>query len=189
MTFLMTIACATCPTWIGFIAVRALQGFFATAAQVLGMTVIQDMYVLLPAFFLGGECLLICFRRFYFEEHARKIGIWGWSILIGPYFGPFLSSMILNSMTWRASFWIVVGLVGTGLLLVVFLMEETAYDRVNYSNNPVRPERYWKYRWLSLLGVMGHRTKGRQTLWQGTLGIIRVFVRPQFYLLCRFSGK
>lgn len=81
------------------------------------------------------------------------------------------------------------GLVGTGLLLVVFLMEETAYDRVNYSNNPVRPDSYWKYRWLSLLGVMGHRTKGRQTLWQGALGIIRVFMRPQFYLLCKFSGK
>lgn len=44
MTFFMTIACATCPTWIGFIAVRVLQGFFATSAQVLGMTVIQDMY-------------------------------------------------------------------------------------------------------------------------------------------------
>lgn len=92
-------------------------------------------------------------------------------------------------MTWRASFWIVVGLVGTGLLLVVFLMEETAYDRVNYSNNPVRPECYWKYRLLSLLGVMGHRAKGRQTLWQGSLGIIKVFIRPQFYLLCKFSGK
>lgn len=54
MTFFMTIACATCPTWIGFIAVRALQGFFATAAQVLGMTVIQDMYALLLCVLVGG---------------------------------------------------------------------------------------------------------------------------------------
>lgn len=57
----MTIACATCPTWIGFIAVRALQGFFATAAQVLGMTVIQDMYVSLPCILFGGGVVLICF--------------------------------------------------------------------------------------------------------------------------------
>jgi len=44
MTFFMTIASALCPNdWIGFITIRVVQGFFATAAQVLGMTVIQDM--------------------------------------------------------------------------------------------------------------------------------------------------
>lgn len=64
-------------------------------------------------------------------------------------------------------------------------MEETAYDRVNYSNNPIRPEDYWEYRFLALVGVMGHRAKGRQTLSQGALGILKVFIRPQFYLLCK----
>lgn len=97
--------------------------------------------------------------------------------------------MILDTVSWRTSFWIVVGFVGTGLLLVIFLMEETAYDRVNYSNNPVRSEYYFKYRFLSLVGVMGHRAKGKQTLWQGTLGIVRVFIRPQFYLLCKSSKR
>lgn len=109
--------------------------------------------------------------------------------MIGPYFGPFLSSIILDTISWRSSFWIVVGFVGTGLLLIIFLMEETAYDRVNYSNNPIRPEDYWEYRFLSLVGVMGHRAKGRQTLWQGALEILRVSIRPQFYLLCRSPGS
>jgi MFS family permease len=44
MALLMTVTCALCPdNWIGFIAIRIVQGFFATAAQVIGMTVIQDM--------------------------------------------------------------------------------------------------------------------------------------------------
>lgn len=43
LTVLFTMACAVVPTWIGFIAVRILQGFFSTAAQVLGLTIIQEM--------------------------------------------------------------------------------------------------------------------------------------------------
>lgn len=105
--------------------------------------------------------------------------------MTGPYFGPFLSSLILSKIGWRASFWIVVGLVGFGLLLVVLLMEETTYDRVDPGNNPVRPDKYWKYKALSLTGVMGHRAKGRPTLWEGTLGLAKVFIKPQFYLLCK----
>lgn len=182
-TFFMTIACATCPTWIGFIAVRVLQGFFATSAQVIGMTVIQDMYVCFQ-YILQQEKNAHT-HRFYFEEHARKIGIWGWSILIGPYFGPFLSSLILHNITWRQSFWVVVALVGIGLLLIIFLMEETTYDRTNPDNNPTRPAEYWRYKLLSLTGIMGHRANGRQTLWQGTMGLVSVFIKPQFYLLCK----
>ncbi|KAI5840785.1 major facilitator superfamily domain-containing protein [Morchella snyderi] len=168
MTCFMTIACASCPTWIGFIAVRVLQGFFAASAQVLGLTVIQDI--------------------FYFEEHARKIGIWGWSILIGPYFGPFLSSMILHNLHWRESFWIVVGIVGFGLLLVIFLMEETTYDRVVPENNPPQAEGRFKRKLFALVGITGHRMKGRPSLCQGTWELVMVFVKPQFYMLFIYHG-
>lgn len=147
----------------------------------------------------GHVCFPLCFQyspsccfhltliSFYFEEHARKIGIWGWSILIGPYFGPFLSSMILHNIHWRESFWIVVGIVGFGLLLVIFLMEETTYDRVVPENNPPQPEGCFKRKLFALVGITGHRMKGRPSLCQGTWELIMVFVKPQFYMLCKFQ--
>ncbi|KAF8248531.1 MFS general substrate transporter [Wilcoxina mikolae CBS 423.85] len=123
LTVFFTMVCAVAPTWIGFIAVRILQGFFSTTAQVLGLTIIQEM--------------------FFFEEHVGKINIWGWSVLVGPYFGPFISSFILRSLTWRQSFWFFSGLVAVGFLSVIFIMDETAYDRETPGNNPPRPKGYW----------------------------------------------
>jgi MFS family permease len=35
--------CAVVDGWIGFIAVRILQGFFSACAQALGLTLIQEM--------------------------------------------------------------------------------------------------------------------------------------------------
>jgi MFS family permease len=43
VTFFLTIGCSVVPGWIGFVAVRILQGFFSASAQVLGLTLIQEM--------------------------------------------------------------------------------------------------------------------------------------------------
>ncbi|KAG0134955.1 major facilitator superfamily domain-containing protein [Tuber indicum] len=169
ITLFMTIACALCPDdWIGFIAIRVVQGLFSTAAQVLGMTVIQDI--------------------FFFEEHVRKLGIWGWSILIGPYFGPFLSSFIVSTLKWRTAFWIVSAFVGLGIILIALLLDETSFDRINLSNNPPRPVKNWKYKLQALSGVYGYRAKGKPSLWQGCVEIWRVFNKPQFYTLFFYHG-
>jgi MFS family permease len=42
-TWVLTMICAVVPGWIGYIAVRVLQGFFAAPAQVLGLTLIQEV--------------------------------------------------------------------------------------------------------------------------------------------------
>ncbi|KAF8533324.1 major facilitator superfamily domain-containing protein [Trichophaea hybrida] len=168
LTVFFTMGCAVMPTWIGFIAVRILQGFFSTTAQVLGLTIIQEM--------------------FFFEEHVGKINIWGWSFLVGPYFGPFISSFILRSLTWRQSFWFFSGLVAVGFLSVIFIMDETAYDREMPENNPPRPRGYWNYKIQSLTGVMGKKTKGRTSLLQASIELYRVFSQPHFFCLFLFHG-
>ncbi|KAI5805159.1 major facilitator superfamily domain-containing protein [Geopyxis carbonaria] len=168
MTWIMTMTCAVTPGWIGYIAVRVVQGFFSAAGQVVGLTIIQDI--------------------FYFEDHARKVGIWGWSILIGPYFGPFLSSFILRSLTWRESWWLISGFVFIGLVLVMFALDETAYDREIPENNPPRPQGYLAYKIHSLSGVMGYRAKGRPTFGQGAMDLVHVFMRPQFLCLFLYHG-
>jgi MFS family permease len=43
VTFILTIFCSVVSGWIGFTAVRILQGFFSASAQVLGLTLIQEM--------------------------------------------------------------------------------------------------------------------------------------------------
>ena len=42
-TWGFTMLCAGVSGWIGYIVVRVLQGFFAAPAQVLGLTLIQEM--------------------------------------------------------------------------------------------------------------------------------------------------
>jgi len=59
--------------------------------------------------------------RFFFHEHARKIGIWAWAFVISPYLGPFLSAIISNYKPWRTSFWIDFLIVGLALAFVTFL--------------------------------------------------------------------
>jgi len=125
---------------------------------------------------------------FYFEEHARKVGFWGWAITIGPYFGPFLSALILAGLTWRQSFGVVSGILAIGFLLIIFVMDETFYDRDNLENNPPRIEGYWRHKVYSLSGVMGYRAKNRPSLWDGAVAIAMVFVKPHLLTIFFYHG-
>ena len=59
---------------------RTLQGFFGAPPQVIGMSIIHDM--------------------FFFHERARKINIWAFSFLLGPYVGPLISSLLILRIGW-----------------------------------------------------------------------------------------
>lgn len=78
--------------------------------------------------------------RFFFHEHARKIGIWAWAFVISPYLGPFLSAIISNFKPWRTSFWIDFLIVGLALTFVTFLGDETLYDRDNTDIQTPKPQ-------------------------------------------------
>ena len=56
LTAVVVLAAALCPNYAGFVVCRTLQGLFNTAPQVIGLSMIHDM--------------------FFFHETARKIGIW-----------------------------------------------------------------------------------------------------------------
>jgi MFS family permease len=107
---------------------------------------------------------------------------------VGPYFGPFLSAFILRVINWRESWLFVSGLVGLGLLSVILLMDETAYDRNCPKNIPPRPSSFALYRLFALSGVMGYQMKGRKSFSQGLLDIWKVFKQPQFLTLWLVHG-
>lgn len=132
---------------------RTLQGFFGAAPQVIGLSVVHDM--------------------FFFQERTRKINIWAASFLIGPYLGPFISSLLLLRLDWRDNFAVLAGFYGLSVAVVALLGDETLFDRDGHDllraglkvcgrPEPVSPGR----RVALLLGVEGYRNRAaRPGLW------------------------
>lgn len=138
---------------------RTLQGFFGAAPQVIGLSIIHDM--------------------FFFHERARKINIWAASFLIGPYLGPFISSLIISKLNWREDFGVLAGFYGLSLLMVVFLGDETLYDRNKAGE---KPRNRSILRQVSLLlGVEGARVSGRPGLWTVTKHQYSLLARPYLF--------
>ncbi|KAI9737832.1 MAG: hypothetical protein M1834_009201 [Cirrosporium novae-zelandiae] len=106
---MMVIGATFAPTYAGFTALRTLQGFFGTAPQVVALTMINDM--------------------FFFHERSRKINIWAFCLLIGPFLGPFIAILCSLQIGWRADFGVLAGFYGASTIAALFLSEETLYDR------------------------------------------------------------
>jgi MFS family permease len=118
--------------------------------------------------------------RFFFHEHARKIGIWAWAFVISPYLGPFLSAIIANFESWRTSFWINFLVVGLAVVFVALLTDETMYDRDNCDQQPPKPAGYINYKIQMLSGYYGAKCQGRTTVWQSTKDLAYLLTRPYF---------
>ncbi|MCJ1471680.1 hypothetical protein MMC13_000320 [Lambiella insularis] len=85
--------CADSATFVQYEAARVLNGFFSTVAQ-------------------GGG--LIFSDIFFVHEHARKINIWSFFIILSPYLGPLFTGFMISAYSWQFAFWIYVLM--TGLL-------------------------------------------------------------------------
>ncbi|KAH8902993.1 MFS general substrate transporter [Coniochaeta sp. PMI_546] len=117
LSLIVTIGATFAPGYASFTAMRTLQGFFGAAPQVIGLSIIHDM--------------------FFFHERTRKINIWAASFLIGPYLGPFISSLLLLKLDWRSDFGILAGFYGFSVLMVVIFGDETLFDRNGIDKLPV----------------------------------------------------
>lgn len=161
LTLVCTIGATYASGYSGFSACRTLQGFFGAPPQVIGLSMIHDM--------------------FFFHERARKINIWAFSFLIGPYLGPFCSAFIAEAIPWRQNFGVLCGFYGFSVLVVVLLGDETLYDR----DVVLGPKATGFGRRIALLtGLAGFREcagTNRPTLWRVTLDLFGLLLRP--YLL------
>ncbi|KAF8877198.1 major facilitator superfamily domain-containing protein [Infundibulicybe gibba] len=97
------------PTLKVFAAMRCLTGFFGTCPQVTGLYTIADMYP--------------------FHLTARKINIWTMGVILAPHLSPFLFGFLVARTTWRWAFGVGCLYGAAVLLLIVFFMEESMYDR------------------------------------------------------------
>ncbi|KIW08474.1 uncharacterized protein PV09_01376 [Verruconis gallopava] len=165
LTFIVTIGAAGAGNYAGFTACRTLQGFFAASPQVIGLSMIHDM--------------------FYFHERARKVNIWAFCFLLGPYMGPFISQWIAMKLSWRENFYVLAGLFGFSVICVILLGDETLYDREKTKCETARHpvvERLYR-----LTGIAGVRDcEGRPGLWEVTQDLFSLLLRP--YLLLPTFG-
>jgi len=173
LSLAFTIGATFAPDYASFTAMRTLQGFFGAPPQVIGMSIIHDM--------------------FFFHERARKINIWAASFLVGPYLGPFISSLLLLRLSWRPDFGVLAGFYAFSLLMVIVFGDETLFDRTNLEKQPASGERVavgGKRRPFSiarhvslLLGIEGFRTaEGRPKVWTVFVHQCSLLTRPYLFL-------
>ncbi|OCL03956.1 MFS general substrate transporter [Glonium stellatum] len=155
----MVIGSSLAPSYASFTVFRTLQGFFNTAPQVIGLTIIHDI--------------------FFFHERTRKINIWAFCVLVGPYLGPFLSSLILSKLSWRSDFGILASIYGLSLLLIIVLSDETLFNR---TQNEPRPKKGILGKILLLTGIHGTRQTSRPTLASVLWHIVVIQIKPHILL-------
>ncbi|KAF9072425.1 MFS general substrate transporter [Rhodocollybia butyracea] len=142
-------------------------GIFATAPQVTGLFVIDDIYP--------------------FHLRARKIGIWTTAFIIGPHLSPFVFGFLVARANWRWAFGIgcMYGLVV--LLLIVFGMEETLYDRRGLRKG--LNDRGFRSRLATLVGITGWRTASQGPEWKELImQPLRLIWRPHFIGMYLFEA-
>ncbi|KAL6244801.1 hypothetical protein RBB50_008329 [Rhinocladiella similis] len=166
IALILTIAASATPGWMSYLVIRCIQGFVITAPQVVGLSMIHDM--------------------FFFHEHARKIGIWAFSIIFSPVIGPLISGVIVNYASWRTSSWVNTGLLAIGVILIVLFGEETAHGDgktpVSSSKSSKMTERLLS-RVKLLTGVTGYRAY-HNGVKHTIQDMCIVATRPHFVCVC-----
>ncbi|KZT37208.1 putative MFS transporter [Sistotremastrum suecicum HHB10207 ss-3] len=148
-------ACASAPSFNSFMAFRILNGFFATVAQAGGLMFIKDL--------------------FFFHQHARAINLWDASIILSPYFGPFIGAFVTSRTTWRWTFWIYTIMTGLCLLAIVLFVDETYYDRkLTKEEQPERGTRVER-----IIGIAQWRTRHmRNSFYDAVMRLVAVIQKP-----------
>jgi len=157
--------CAAPGTFDQFVAARILNGFFSTVAQGSGLVFINDI--------------------FFVHEHARKINIWSFFIILSPYLGPLSTAFIISKYDWNWAFWLSTLLHGICLIAIVFVVDETYYDRrTPEDQQPPRGSRVAR-----LVGIQQWRSRDQRNTFRGAIlrpaqaiGKPVVFIATIYYL-------
>ena len=143
----------------GFTARRHAAGFFGAPPQVIGLSMIHDL--------------------FFFHERARKINIWAFTFLIGRTWAPSSSAFLVEKIAWRLVFGVLCGFYGLSVLLIILFGDETLYNR----DGPRQGEEGGiKGRIHAVDGHQGVREyEGRPAVTEVTTSLFSLLLRP--YLL------
>jgi MFS family permease len=117
-----------------------------------------------------------------FTERARKVNIWAFTFLLGPFLGPFISSFLLAKISWRFDMGVLAMFYGVSAILVVLLGEETLYDREKTMKPTAGASKF-----SILLGIAGARAKGQTSLMSVAKHLTQLLIKPQLLFPSRQS--
>ncbi|KAF7348494.1 MFS general substrate transporter [Mycena venus] len=142
-----------------FTAMRCLTAFFGTAPQVTGLYVVTDL-----------------------------LTFWTMGFIISPFLSPFAFGFLVARTTWRWAYGIGSIYGAIVVLLIVFFMEETMYDRT-VRPIPERPTTGLRYRIESLVGITGLKMQKYRMSWtEAIISPLNVIWRPHILGLLIFEA-
>ena len=168
----MVIGASLAPSFAGFTGARTIQGLVNTAPQIIGLSIIHDMYS--------------------FHDRTRKINIWAYCCVAGPSIGPFISGLIITKLaSWREDFGIMSALYGFSFILTMLLGDETLFDeeKDNIGKINEQPERKTLITQQALLvtGFTGAKEKGRPSVLNVLKHTISIAVRPHVLVISKLD--
>jgi hypothetical protein len=156
------------PSLKTFAAMRCLTGFFATTPQVTGLYVVTDMYP--------------------FHLQARKLNIWTMGFVVSPFLSPFAFGFLVARTSWRWAYGAGCFYSAMVIILIVFLMEETMYDRT-LKPIPPRPTTGLRYRIETLIGITGIKMAKYRSSWSEVVfSPVKILWRPHLLGALIFEG-
>ncbi|KAJ7201675.1 major facilitator superfamily domain-containing protein [Mycena pura] len=151
-----------------FTAMRCLTAFFGTAPQVTGLYIVTDLYP--------------------FHMQARMLNFWTMGFIISPFLSPFAFGFLVARTTWRWAYGIGSMYGAIVVLLIVFFMEETMYDRT-VKPIPERPTTGLRYRIESLVGLTGLKMQKYRISWsEAIISPLNVVWRPHILGILVFEA-
>lgn len=165
--FCFTLGTALSPNYETFFAMRALSAVFLTASQTVALAFLKDM--------------------FFFHERARKIGLWACVYICSPYIGPLLGNFVVGKThKWEDAYWMGTGVVAIQVILVVFFIDETWFNRtVSSAYQPPRSQSFGA-RMMRVTGLwqIGQDKSYFTSFKSAYHALIVIILQPHFALVC-----
>ncbi|OJJ48994.1 hypothetical protein ASPZODRAFT_1370324 [Penicilliopsis zonata CBS 506.65] len=165
LSCVVVIGCALARNFAGFTAARTVEGLVNTAPQIIGLSIIHDMYS--------------------FSERTRKINIWSYAFLAGPFMGPFCAALIITRLNWRQDFGILAAMYGFSFLLTACLGEETLYDAETLDTPKTQPQQKKSVvdQLKVLTGITGIQAKGRPGVFTVLKDTFSIGLKPHVLII------
>ena len=127
---LTSVWCALSPNFASLVVARIFQGIAVSSVECLPSATVAEIYFL--------------------HEKAYRLGIYTLLLLGGKNLVPLVSAAIIQGLNWRWVFWIVAIIVGFGLMLLIFFVPETFWDRtpVPHRQMKKRPSFLRNHSWV-----------------------------------------
>ncbi|RBQ80154.1 hypothetical protein FVER14953_06619 [Fusarium verticillioides] len=92
-----------------------------------------------PCFSLAGTS---CVNDvFFLHQRGRRVGLWNFAVIVSVNIAPVISGYLIVDMGWRWAFWFLAVAFAVGLIMVVFFLPETKWDRDEVTSSVVGNEK------------------------------------------------